>query len=313
MTNEDWGTASRTAMALADTVLHEAGHTFGLHHVNTNVNGHIYLESMGLRYSQPDQTKWVQDTAFLNRTFAPIPGHGPTSQNAHQTMLRNFSMAPAVAQNKIATVSFAIPGVVEIAGSASADQITVSRHGIALELAVNGQKYALDSSIRSVVVRTNGDARDIVSSTVGDALRLTKVTATSSATDAGRSKVFSQNVGSWTGFNLPAESHHQHFDSVVEHIALQRVAEPGVFPPENPIPFQYHAVRPTHLAKLIPAGNVAPHVEAIPSAKSITQASGLNSVVRVRSGSPATADLNSSGLTHRLHDAVFADFPSIYG
>ncbi len=313
VTNENWGTASRTAMALADTVLHEAGHTFGLHHVNTNVNGRIYHESMGFRYSQPDQTQWVQNTAFLDRTFAPIPGHGPTSQNSHQTMLRNFSMSPAVAQNKIATVSFAISGIVEIAGSANADQITVSRDGIALELTVNGQKYALDSSIRSVVVRTNGDARDIVSSTVGDAVRLTKITTTSSATDAGRSKVFSQNTGSWTGFNLPAESHHQHSDSVVEHIALQRVAEPGLFPSENRTQFQSNTVRPTHLAKQIPARNVAPHVEASPSARSIAQASGLNSVVRVRSGSPATADLNSSGLTPRLHDAVFADFPSIYG
>lgn len=83
--NEDWGTANNTAIALADVTLHEAGHTFGLHHVNSGTA----LESMGLRYST-SQSSWLANTSFMNTTFAGYAPHGTTPQNSYAVMAANF-------------------------------------------------------------------------------------------------------------------------------------------------------------------------------------------------------------------------------
>ena len=89
--DENWGSTSSTTTALSDVALHEAGHTWGLFHVNSTVGGTIYNESMGLRYST-QQTEWVRNTSFMNQTFTEYQNHGGGrgSQNSHQTMLRNF-------------------------------------------------------------------------------------------------------------------------------------------------------------------------------------------------------------------------------
>ncbi|MGE3821608.1 MAG: hypothetical protein AB7I30_19530, partial [Isosphaeraceae bacterium] len=91
--DENWGSAADTALALADVVLHEAGHTFGLYHVNTLQDGTLYHESMGLRYSTSDQRRWLADTSFMDRAFNEYSNHGGGRgpQNAFQTMTRNFS------------------------------------------------------------------------------------------------------------------------------------------------------------------------------------------------------------------------------
>ena len=87
---ENWGTVDRTAVALADVVLHEAGHTYGLYHVNSGNQP----ETMGWRYSTP-QSQWVADTGFLDRTFAIKPGHGPAGpQNSYQVMSQLFGNNP---------------------------------------------------------------------------------------------------------------------------------------------------------------------------------------------------------------------------
>jgi len=90
---ENWGSASDTAMALADVVLHEAGHTFGLHHVSSGAA----LESMGLRYSAP-QSSWLANTAFLNQTFNAYHAGDP-QQNSYQVMAATFGTvsSPALA------------------------------------------------------------------------------------------------------------------------------------------------------------------------------------------------------------------------
>lgn len=90
---ENWGTIDRTALAMADVVLHEAGHTFGLYHV---VSGQS-LESMGFRYNNPSE-EWTQDTSFLDETFSIKPGHGPNaSQNSFQVMKSEFGVvAPSL-------------------------------------------------------------------------------------------------------------------------------------------------------------------------------------------------------------------------
>jgi hypothetical protein len=89
--DEDWGDAASTAMALADVTLHEAGHTYGLYHVNCDQSGVLYAESMGLRYSSA-QSQWLRKTSFMDRMFPEYlnhgSGHGP--QNSYRTMKSFF-------------------------------------------------------------------------------------------------------------------------------------------------------------------------------------------------------------------------------
>jgi hypothetical protein len=92
--DEDWGSTERTALALADVTLHEAGHTYGLWHVNSGTA----LESMGLRYSINDQNQWVQNTRFLDQTFNAYVdpsgfAHGPGPQNSFQSLRQVFGLA----------------------------------------------------------------------------------------------------------------------------------------------------------------------------------------------------------------------------
>lgn len=101
--DEDWTTTAQAITALSDVALHEAGHTFGLFHVNILQNGTIFNESMGLRYSV-DQSHWLRDTAFLNRNFPEYLNHGGGrgSQNAYLTMRRNFGLTTGlIAANKV--------------------------------------------------------------------------------------------------------------------------------------------------------------------------------------------------------------------
>jgi hypothetical protein len=87
---EVWDTRSDNILAMADVILHEAGHTFGLYHV---VSGNA-SETMGLRYNTPS-TSWVRDTAFLDITYQRLAGHGPAgTQNSYQYMLSTFGSVP---------------------------------------------------------------------------------------------------------------------------------------------------------------------------------------------------------------------------
>ena len=90
---EWWGTTERTALAMADVILHEAGHTWGLWHVASgNAN-----ETMGLRYSVGDQSLWPLNTTFTDTTYPPASdsvGFGP--QNSYQAMRATFGIGPAV-------------------------------------------------------------------------------------------------------------------------------------------------------------------------------------------------------------------------
>jgi hypothetical protein len=91
-----------TALAMADVALHEAGHNYGLWHVQSG----LALESMGLRYSNDDQYFWVQNTSYLDQTFDEYMddqgyAHGPTAgadpQNSYRSMLNGFGVAQGYA------------------------------------------------------------------------------------------------------------------------------------------------------------------------------------------------------------------------
>lgn len=92
VTHESWETDARLVLATADVILHEAGHTFGLYHVNTGNDA----ETMGMRYSIPDFDLWPQDTGFLDKFYDRKAGHGPPGQqNSFQYMLSTFGGASA--------------------------------------------------------------------------------------------------------------------------------------------------------------------------------------------------------------------------
>lgn len=163
--NEDWGTAERTAIAMADVTLHEAGHTYGLWHVQSGTA----LESMGLRYSISDQSRWVQNTSFLDRSFAAFVDrngfpHGPGPQNAYRSMLAAFGNASNPAASSVALVDASRMGVFTVTTqSAGVDRVTIRRLASGnLELNVNGQIYELANGYRQINVYTSGDSRDEV-------------------------------------------------------------------------------------------------------------------------------------------------------
>lgn len=84
--DEAWADDNETAIALADVVLHEAGHTFGLYHVQSGAD----TETMGLRYNTP-KSVWNQNTSFRDQAYRVLQDHGPDiMQNAHRYMLQTF-------------------------------------------------------------------------------------------------------------------------------------------------------------------------------------------------------------------------------
>lgn len=161
--DEDWGTLERTALAMADVILHEAGHTWGLVHVNSGTAP----ETMGIRYSISDSSQWAQQTAFLDRTFAVRPeggSVGATTQNSYQTMLQTFGVGLA---NPTATSFFtdsSQPGVFTITTRSPAID-TVSLRRLAsgnLQVTINGNVYELRRGTWQITMFTNGDSRDQV-------------------------------------------------------------------------------------------------------------------------------------------------------
>lgn len=84
--DEDWGSASATALAVADVVLHEAGHTYGLFHVKSGSS----METMGLRYSNSNEDYWVNNSRYVNRSFSHREFSG--SQDSYQEMAAAFGV-----------------------------------------------------------------------------------------------------------------------------------------------------------------------------------------------------------------------------
>jgi hypothetical protein len=152
--DEYWGSVESTALAMADVVLHEAGHTYGLWHVSSG----SATESMGLRYNNPESA-WVQNTGFLDRTFIEFTDqngfrHGPGPQNSFQSMRRNVG-APTAASTTIVTVDTSSEGVLAVTAGSLADRIDIQR-------LANGRFYDLGNGLDEIRVYTRGDARDQV-------------------------------------------------------------------------------------------------------------------------------------------------------
>lgn len=97
----DLTTTSRKVLAVSDVALHEAGHTFGLYHVQSGSN----TETMGLRYNT-STNRWLQNTSFQNRTYAlrEISGR---YQNSYQYMRDTFvlNLTPSPAGNGVSLLA----------------------------------------------------------------------------------------------------------------------------------------------------------------------------------------------------------------
>src|SRR5262249_38057003 len=80
------GTVSQTATTMADLILHEAGHTFGLYHVNSPYTD----EAMGAGYSVGDNLG--TNLTYLNQWFNEFLNHGGGRgpENTYQTMNGTF-------------------------------------------------------------------------------------------------------------------------------------------------------------------------------------------------------------------------------
>jgi hypothetical protein len=208
--DETWDSTEQTALALADVALHEAGHTFGLHHVNTGQSGLVYLESMGLRYTmgRSRMDEWVQDTSFQDRTFVTYVDefgfpHGPGPQNSYQTLRRNLGLGGNPAGAPSALIDTSSPGVFLVTTGAGADTVAVQRLASgAVEVTVNGSAYELGTGLREIHIRTQADRRDqvLVQGELGDVrLRISEELAD---VVFARSKVDSRLAAYWNGSRL---------------------------------------------------------------------------------------------------------------
>jgi hypothetical protein len=199
---ENWGTADNIALAMSDVFLHEAGHTFGLYHVQVVQNGTLYPESMGLRYSS-SQDQWLRDTSFMDRTFIEYRDengywHGPgggQSQNTYRTMLGNFGLAAPVFSGNLATVDSSQAGTLVVTGSAAADRISVVQLEGGVELSINGQQYTITGDLEQLVINTLSDPLDQVQVT-GD------LTFQLLMGQSGAAKLDAEQISFWNGSAL---------------------------------------------------------------------------------------------------------------
>ena len=87
---EDWGTADRTAQAMANVIIHEAGHTWGLEHVevllDTDAEGKTKFEAMALGNRIP-----LRDATFLPLPATILDSSGRT-QNSFETLKALFEL-----------------------------------------------------------------------------------------------------------------------------------------------------------------------------------------------------------------------------
>ncbi len=130
---------------------------------------------MGLRYSS-EQNQWLRDSSFMDRTFIEFRDedgnwHGPgggQSQNSYRTLLNNFGLGAPAFTGNLAAVDASHPGVVSIATSSAADEISiVELVGGVVEISINGQYYTVLGGLEQVIIDTLGDQRDQVR-TAGD-------------------------------------------------------------------------------------------------------------------------------------------------
>lgn len=213
--DEWWNNAQNTAIAIADVVLHEAGHTFGLCHVDTRVNGVALPESMGLRYSS-QQSEWVQDTWFMDRTFVEHSNHcnGLGSQNSHRTMLRNFGLSSTTPPSSLVRYASDPSGVFMLTTSAGSDVIEIEQFADGtVEMDVNGHVYQLSSNTRRIQIFTEGDVRDEVN--VSGALGIELIVDESAASRMLHDKRVPEAIATWDA--SPASGPDSGVDHSSEH------------------------------------------------------------------------------------------------
>lgn len=188
-----------TAIALADVVLHEAGHTWGMWHVASGSD----LETMGLRYNT-SSSFWVQNTSFLNVQYAAyVSGgqpHGPGPQNAKSKMIANFGQTSAFA-NKVTSPAFTVDtsarGVFTVNTYGALDKIEIEQlDGGMVEVRINDEIHRIFGEVHEIRVQTHGDQNDTV--TVVNQLDDVEVTIDRSVMGVV-TKIAAEDAPLWTG------------------------------------------------------------------------------------------------------------------
>lgn len=160
-------TYQNMVLTMADTILHESGHTWGLHHVETIANGTLQPESMGFTYTVNQRgirLTEMANTSFLDITFHEymdqglIPGVSET-QNSHQIMAAAFGSSSRPQNQSLALVDLSLAGVFSVQTTNSNDAIAVSRlAGGQIRIDINGSRHIVSSDLAEIRIYTNGQA-----------------------------------------------------------------------------------------------------------------------------------------------------------
>lgn len=220
------GTTQQFVLYNADNILHEAGHTYGLHHVYTEQESQIYQEAMGRNYTLNQlrergltiQDDWFYlDTAFLDRTFVPLvvngvdhsDGQGP--QNSFRAMMQAFGRTTTMNTHQVFTVSTSEGGVFSVTLSGQADRVTMERLASgAIEVTINGQVYELANGFNAIRIYTQGDARDQIRTLtgLGDVQLTVNRETDGDLTDLN--KIPLELAAFWNGSQAGDDTHHGH-------------------------------------------------------------------------------------------------------
>lgn len=209
----NWGsnTMQDHVHMLTHTILHEAGHTWGLHHVFAfdEASRTLYNDAMGMLYSA-GQIEYRFDeiplSEFRDVTFYELVkdgvGHGRDTiagndtQNSHQVMAATFlgENAGAAGSSTVLT-DLTSDGAFLVRGSMAADRIVVRHVGEGTVLIdINGEQHILRGGPDAVYIYTNGDSNDSI--VVDESLQhlVTVLTGLSDFSD-GQAKVSAAAAG----------------------------------------------------------------------------------------------------------------------
>ncbi len=215
----------------ADTILHEAGHTWGLFHVNTAQNGAILSESMGYLYTQDlykQTSASFDDTSFLNVTFIEFTdakgqsnGIDPQRteyQNSYQEMMKVFgNNSTSQALGQLRTLTTTASGNLFQLQSLSGD-VHVSRNGSTLLVQAGGEQFVLSGEIGGIQILASATQQSNIF--ISSELRhLVRVSTDASVFDQ---KLAASDTEYWNGselreFTIDCDHEHLHDDSGAEH------------------------------------------------------------------------------------------------
>jgi hypothetical protein len=236
-----------TLLAYVDTILHEAGHTWGLFHVETISNGRLVPETMGFVYTinqHKIQLQQFPDTGFLDITLTEYANHGLNSsntaetQNSHREMLAVFGTGDRSRNQSLALVDMTQAGLFSIQTHSSTDAVSILEQGAgSVLISINGEQYLVSGGLEQIrIVAADGTTPQL---SVSSELAGMVVVETGTLAIVGSTKLPSTEVAIWNGTQLrehrcthPGHSHgdhdhgdHDHDSCTTDHTANEEEHE----------------------------------------------------------------------------------------